>query len=93
MENAVARDTVIVLPPVTQLSPVPQASVITPVRALREATPPIDTAVCAVVRPLPLVIVWQTCVASPHVPGPLFTVARVSACDPLPGPAVPSPVN
>lgn len=51
------------------------------------------TADWLVTKPLPLVVTWQTCVESPQDPGPEFTVARVEATDPDPGPAVTSPVN
>ena len=37
-------------------------------------------------------VTWHTCVESPHVPGPLLTVARVRGTDPGPV-AVPSPVR
>ena len=37
-------------------------------------------------------VTWHTCVESPHVPGPLLTVARVRVTDPGPV-AAPSPVS
>ena len=93
MENAVARDTVIVLPPVTQLSPVPQAIVKAPVSVLSEFTPPIAIAACVVVKPFGLVVTWHICVASPQVPDALFTVANVATWLPLPDGVVTSPVS
>lgn len=40
--------------------------------------PDIVTADWFVTRPLPFVVTWQTCVASPQLPGELFTVAKVT---------------
>src|SRR5580658_8574966 len=51
------------------------------------------TFAAAVVRPLPLTVTCATCVALPHVPVLLLTVASVAACEPEPGPAVTSPVS
>src|ERR1700733_2601376 len=49
------------------------------------------TADCAVTRPLPFVVTWQTCVASPQPPGAELTVASVVA--PVPPVLVTSPVR
>jgi hypothetical protein len=42
----------------------------------------IATALCDVVKPFPVVVTWQTCVASPQVPGATLTVARIVAVAP-----------
>jgi hypothetical protein len=56
--------------------PAPEASATLP-----PLVPLIATADCPVTKPLPFVVTWHTCVASPQEPGPEFTVARVRTFD------------
>jgi hypothetical protein len=68
------------------MGPISPAGPVAPVAP----TKVIATGVWAMVRPFPLVVIWQTWVASPQVPAVPLTVASVESTVPAPD-AVTSP--